>query len=284
MDEKNNNIPNKDEGEPLEIPENRKPQEVPPVKSLKETLFTKSLKPKKLKMNGIKIAYALAILLALGGALSARLAANNSLKDLTATFPAEEFTLPAATLNYTELPEEPDFEVRQNVTDVPDTRINTEPDTEETTSAETTEKSEDYAEPFTDSFVLPLGTQISKEYNPKTPVYNPTMGDWRTHSAIDFSGDSGAQIKAIAFGKVTKIYDDALYGTVVEIDHGNEVIARYCGINKETIEIKENDTVKAGALIGYLGEIPCEKNEVSHLHFEIIYKGKPADPLEIMGR
>ena len=110
------------------------------------------------------------------------------------------------------------------------------------------------------------------------------MGDWRTHKGIDFSGDSGAQVKAIAEGKVTKIYDDALYGTVVEIDHGNEVIARYCGINKETIEIKENGTVKAGALIGYLGEIPCEKEEVSHLHFEIIYKGKNTDPLEIMGR
>ena len=275
MDEKNDNLSPKPEKE-----------ERNSKKSLKEKLFIKSLKPKMPKMNGIKIAYALAILLAIGGALSARLTANKAINDINVTFPQDNFTLPTATLNFTENYEtvEPDFEVRQNLTDVPYTRVTTEPETKETTSPETTEKTIEYPKPFTDSFLLPIGTEISKDYNPNTPVYNPTMGDWRTHSGIDFSGDSGAQVKAIAEGKVTKIYDDALYGTVVEIDHGNEVIARYCGINKETIEIKENGTAKAGALIGYLGEIPCEKEEVSHLHFEIIYKGKNTDPLEIMGR
>ncbi len=275
MDEKNENLSQKNESE-----------EIPPKKSLKEILFVKSLKPKMPKMNGIKIAYALAILLAVGGALSARLTANNALNDINATFPQDDFTLPAATLSYTENPEpeEPDFEVRQNLTDVPDERFDTEPETEETTVPETTEKPTEYAKPFTDSFVLPIGTEISKDYNPETPIYNPTMGDWRTHSAVDFSGDSGAQVKAISAGKVIKIYDDTLYGTVVEIDHGNEVIARYCGINKETIEVKENGEVKAGALIGYLGEIPCEKEEISHLHFEISYKGEIVDPMEIMNK
>ncbi len=275
MDEKNDNLSPKPEKE-----------ERNSKKSLKEKLFIKSLKPKMPKMNGIKIAYALAILLAIGGALSARLTANNTLNDLKATFPEDDFTLPTATLNFTDNyeTEEPDFEVRQNLTDVPDTRLNTEIQTQETTEPDTTEKLTDYAKPFTDSYTLPIGNEISKDYNPNTPVYNPTMGDWRTHSGIDFSGDSGAQVKAIAEGKVIKIYDDALYGTVVEIDHGNEVTARYCGINKETLEIKENSEVKAGALIGYLGEIPCEKDEISHLHFEIFYKGKNVDPLEIMNK
>lgn len=262
-----------------------KPEEKTARKSLKEILFIKSLKPKMPKMNGVKIAYALAILLAIGGALSARLTANNALNDINATFPEESFTLPGATITYTiQESDEPDFEVRQNLTDVPDTRENTQAETKETTLQQTTEKPTEYAKPFTDSFVLPLGTDISKDYNPDTPVYNPTMGDWRTHAAIDFSGDAGAQIKAIAAGKVTKIYDDTLYGTVVEIDHGNELIAKYCGINKETLEIKENGTVNEGSLIGYLGEVPCEKEEISHLHFEIIYKGNITDPLEVMGR
>ncbi len=273
MDEKNDNL----SPEPANPKQQKK-------KSLKKFLFVKSLKPKMPKMNGIKIAYALAILLAVGGALSARLMANNSVKDMNVTFPQEDFTLPTAPLNYTENTEEPDFEVRQNLTDVPDTRTDTEPEVTETTAPETTEKTAEYEEPFTGNFILPLGTQISKDYNPQTPIYNPTMGDWRTHPGIDFSGESGAQIKAISAGKVTKIYDDALYGTVVEIDHGNEVIAKYCGINKDTLEINVEDTVKAGALIGYLGEIPCEKDNISHLHFEIIYKGKSADPLEIMNK
>lgn len=271
MDEKKDNLSPKPE------------EEQPTKKSLKEILFIKSLKPKMPKMSGIKVAYALAILLAIGGALSARLTANKAINDINVTFPEDNFTLPTATMSYTEK-EEPDFEVRQNLTDVPDERFDTEPESEETTLPETTEKLTEYAKPFTDSFVLPIGTDISKDYNPNTPVYNPTMGDWRTHAAIDFSGDSGTQVKSIATGKVTKIYDDAMYGTVVEIDHGNEVVARYCGINKETLEIKENSSVNAGSLIGYLGEIPCEKDEISHLHFEIIYKGNNTDPLEVMGR
>lgn len=273
MDKKNDNL----SPEPANPKQQKK-------KSLKNFLFIKSLKPKMPKMNGIKIAYALAILLAVGGALSARLMADNSVKNMTVTFPQEDFTLPAATLNYTQSTDEPDFEVRQNLTDVPDTRAETETEKIETTAIDTTEKTTESEKPFTGNYILPLGTQISKDYNPQIPIYNPTMGDWRTHPGIDFSGESGAQIKTISAGKVTNIYDDALYGTVVEIDHGNEVVAKYCGINKDTLEIKTGDTVKASTLIGYLGEIPCEKDDISHLHFEIIYKGKYADPLEIMNK
>ena len=54
----------------------------PLKKSLKEKLFIKSLKPRMPKMNGMKIAYALAILLAVGGALSARLTANKAIDEL----------------------------------------------------------------------------------------------------------------------------------------------------------------------------------------------------------
>lgn len=275
MDEKNENL----------YPEN-KSENPSSKKTLKEKLFLKSLRLRIPKMNGIKIAYALAILLALGGALSARLTANKAIEDLKVTLPKENYTLPIATLNTNEHyeTEDPLFEVRQNLTDVPDTRGNEESETDETSVPQTEETTSPYAQPFTGSFVLPLNTDISKDYSPKSPVYNATMGDWRTHSGIDFSGDNGAQIKAISYGKVTKIYDDPLYGTIVEIDHGNEVIAKYCGINKETLEIKVDDIVKAGELIGYLGEIPCEKSEVSHLHFEILYKGKYTDPLEIMNK
>lgn len=278
MDEKNDKLSPK--------PENEKRNK---KKTLKEKLFIKSIKPKMPKMNGIKIAYAIAVFLALGGALSARLTANNALNDVKATFPEDNYTLPNETLRLTEnmQTEEPDFEVRQNLTDVPDTRANTETEPSEankTTEQPTEDATSPYAEPFTQSFILPLGTDISKNYSPTAPIYNSTMGDWRTHTGIDFSGDSGAQIKAVAYGTVTKIYDDALYGTVIEIDHGNEVIAKYCGINKDTLEVKAKDTVKAGALIGYLGEVPCEKDDISHLHFEIIYKGSIANPLEIMGK
>ena len=131
---------------------------------------------------------------------------------------------------------------------------------------------------------LPLGTDILKEYLPSTPSYNPSTDDWRTHPAVDFKGAEGSQIKAISNGTVKDIYDDALLGTVLVIDHGNQVEAKYCGLNKDTIEIEKGATVNEGQCIGYLGTVPLEKSELSHLHFEIQYKGKNVDPLELMGK
>jgi murein DD-endopeptidase MepM/ murein hydrolase activator NlpD len=48
--------------------------------------------------------------------------------------------------------------------------------------------------------------------------------------------------------------------------------------------VTSGSTVEAGSLIGFLGTVPFEKTDISHLHFEIIYNGKNTDPLEIMGR
>ncbi len=284
MDERNDINSPDGQNEPLEIPSNNPQSETQPIKALSN----ENDKKRRKKMNTIKIAYGLAILVALGGAITARLATEDALEDMKATFPDDSITLPATpgttSFNYNIITEEPDFEVRQNVTDVPDTREETEEQTTNVSTEKETESTIKYAAPYKDYYTLPIGTDISKDYSPKTPIYNATMGNWRTHTGIDFSGTDGAQVKAISNGKVTRVYEDTLYGTVVEIDHGNEVIAKYCGLNAEALEIKTGDTVKNGELIGYLGTVPCEKAESSHLHFEIIYKGANVDPLELMGK
>lgn len=255
---------------PLEIPENEPSREIKPVSS-------EDAKHKR-KMKIAKTAYAFAVLLAIGGALFAKIATEKTLDNLQVPIETDYVTLPPSTVN---VPDEPDFEVRQNKTDVPDTRTQTNLFTEATTE-ETTEKQ--YATPYRDYFTLPLGTDILKEYKPLTPSYNSTTDDWRTHAAVDFKGAEGAQIKAISPGTVKNIFDDALLGTVMEIDHGNNVLARYCGLNKDTIELTVGKAVKSGELIGYLGTIPFEKAEEPHLHFEIIYNGEKVDPLELMGK
>ena len=285
---KENNFPEQ-ERNPTEIPSNDPQRETQPLRSKSET--TQAIKHRQ-RMRGIKIAYGIAIVFALAGALTTKIASEKAVDGLKSTFPAEEINFTLTTQKdviYDYETEEPDFEVRQNLTDVPDTRFEETSSTtqpaqeEEKTTIKETETSP-YAQPYKDYFTLPLGTDISMDYSPDTPVYNATMGDWRTHSGVDFKGAEGSQVLAVAYGKVVKIYDDPLYGTVVEIDHGNQVIAKYCGMNKEVLEVKKGDIVKGGTLIGYLGNIPCEKTDMSHLHFEMLYKGKNVDPLELMGK
>ena len=42
--------------------------------------------------------------------------------------------------------------------------------------------------------------------------------------------------------------------------------------------------VNIETIIGYLGEIPGEKMEGAHLHFEITHNGEIVEPLELMGK
>lgn len=287
MDDKNGINPPEQQQTP-EIPTNDPGRQPEPIRDSKNKSYEKT--KHRQRMRGIKIAYAVALIFALGGTLVAKISTENALKGFEASFPTES---EISTLTQTEAftlygtAEEPDFEVRNNLTDVPDTREETQAKTPDTTVSQTEEKTTEnspYAEPYSDYYTLPLGTDITNDYSPSTPVYNATMGDWRTHNGVDFKGSDGAQVVAISYGKVTAVYDDTLYGTVAQIDHGNGVTAKYCGLNKDVIEVKAGDTVKAGTVIGYLGEIPCEKTELSHLHFEITYNGENTDPLELMGK
>ncbi len=164
--------------------------------------------------------------------------------------------------------------VRQNLTDVPDTREETEKTTIE----------DKYNKPYSDYYCLPFGNQIIKDYSNMNPVYSKTLGDWRTHNGIDFSGEAGSAVVAISYGEVISIYEDTLFGTCVLIDHGNGVTAKYCGLNKDTLNVKEHSSVNSEDIIGYLGEIPCEKQEGAHLHFEITHNGEIVEPLELMGK
>ena len=275
MSDRNKNDKDKN---PLEIPENSPSGESKPIRSSKNNKT----------MKKVKYAYAFALLLALGTALIAKISTEKALGNLA---PIESDYTTIITEKETSkdsvfLTSEPDFEVRQNLQDVPDTREETEEQKENETeeAKKETAESSKYATPYQDYYSLPLGTDILKDYSPDKPTYSATMGDWRTHSGIDFKAAEGEQVKAISYGIVTKIYDDALWGTVIIIDHGNGVTAKYCGFNKDTLEIKKGSTVESGSLLGYLGTIPCEKSDLSHLHFEISYNGKNVEPLELMGK
>lgn len=167
-----------------------------------------------------------------------------------------------------------------------DNRITTIPQTADTTKQEaqsaanasaTQSKAPEY-------YNLPLGTEISREYSADTPVYNEIMGDWRSHAGIDFACAYGDGVKAVAEGKVTAVYDDTVWGTVVEMTHGGGVTSRYCGLQSQTVGCKAGDMISAGSCIGYVGEIPCEKTDATaHLHLEMRVNGKVSDPLEVMG-
>ncbi len=219
-----------------------------------------------------KIAYAFTLIIAIGALMFTKVSTEKNLGNISSLENnTTQNQIITTTNNNT-----PEETVRQNLINVPDTRETTE-------TLKETEKDR-YNKPYSDYYCLPFGNQIIKDYSNMNPVYSKTLGDWRTHNGIDFSGEAGGAVVAISYGEVISIYEDTLFGTCVLIDHGNGVTAKYCGLNKETLTIREHSSVNSEDIIGYLGEIPCEKQEGAHLHFEITHNGELVEPLELMGK
>lgn len=132
-------------------------------------------------------------------------------------------------------------------------------------------------------FSLPLSGATDKTFSNGDMVQSKTMGDWRVHNGVDFRGTVGDPVKAINNGVVKAVYDDVLWGTVVEIDHGDGLLARYCGFGKgSTLHV--GDVVKINDKVGNLGTIPIEAADPVHLHLELKQDGKAIDPMTVFAQ
>jgi len=137
--------------------------------------------------------------------------------------------------------------------------------------------------PFKGEFALPMGTHILKDYSNGEMVESKTTGDWRVHNGIDFGGTKGNDVNAAADGKIISVTADPFMGTVVEIDHGNSMVIRYCGL-AENSALPEGSRIEKGDRIGALGAVPIESGDGDHLHLEVLVDGKYADPLAALNK
>jgi len=100
------------------------------------------------------------------------------------------------------------------------------------------------------------------------------------NTGITYSSNKDFKVVAIMDGKVTKIYDNELLGSVVEITHDN-IISVYQMI--KDIKVNVGDNVTSGLEIASSGTSKVF-SKGSYLHFEIIKDGKVKDPKSIIGK
>lgn len=178
-----------------------------------------------------------------------------------------------------------------NETTVPDdsfslytTNSNAE-DKFKTTDSETSHDADDSIETRSESsglIVYPAGKEVLKNYSDNNPIYSETMGDWRIHNGIDFKCEQGSKVQAITDGVVKEIYDDALYGMTIVIDHSNDFTAYYSGLGNTTL-VKAGDNIESGQEIGSINDVPCESKDGYHLHFAVKKDGNFINPTEVLG-
>lgn len=135
--------------------------------------------------------------------------------------------------------------------------------------------------PYKGIYRYPLGETVVQGYSLELKK-NETMGDYRSHTAVDFKGGAGEKVVAVNDGVVLDVYNDAMLGMVVEIDHGGKLVAKYCGL--DSVSVSKGSVVKAGNEIGSLGSVPFEASLETHLHFETKLDGEYVDPLTVMGK
>ena len=127
---------------------------------------------------------------------------------------------------------------------------------------------------------LPTDKAPLAEFSGDELVYNETLGDWRTHNGVDLAAEAGEPVKAAALGRVSAVYQDAVWGWTVEVSDGSRVY-RYQGL--EAPAVQADDEVHAGDVLGKVGRVPAEAKLPSHLHFEVRQDGSCVDPETALG-
>ncbi len=125
------------------------------------------------------------------------------------------------------------------------------------------------------AFVPPVSGQTLAGFSGDELVYSETLGDWRTHNGIDLAADAGDEVRCARAGTVSAVYEDGLWGRVVEVT-ADSVTFRYTGLDE--VAVSAQQTVAMGDTLGTVGECVAEAALDSHLHLEVLKDGAWVDP------
>lgn len=131
-------------------------------------------------------------------------------------------------------------------------------------------------------YIYPVTGDISMSYSMEALVFSDTLEDWRVHAGVDFEVAMGEKVFCAANGVVTAVYDDALLGRTVIVDHGEGIETVYANLAKET-NVEVGDIVNMGDILGEVGDTAIsEANEPSHIHFEMRINGENVNPMDYL--
>lgn len=124
----------------------------------------------------------------------------------------------------------------------------------------------------------PIHGNILVDYSMDSTVYFPTLDQYRLSPAIAVQADEGAPVMSAVNGTVYSVEETAKTGTTVTMELGNGYQAVYGQL--KDLNVSEGDTIKKGAIIGYVNA-PTKyySEEGSNLYFAMKKDGKPIDPI-----
>lgn len=113
----------------------------------------------------------------------------------------------------------------------------------------------------------------------------------RKHEAIDILAPQGTPVLAIEDGRIARLFNSKAGGiTIYQFDPTERFCYYYAHLDRYADGIRENDTVRKGQLIGYVGVSGNAPKDTPHLHFAVFrlteaerwWEGTPVDPYDIL--
>ena len=130
---------------------------------------------------------------------------------------------------------------------------------------------------FKDKFILPLENAIITGVYGSQRILNGKPR-W-PHYGIDFAGDLGTPIKAMADGIVTLAENDLYFtGATLIFDHGHGISTLYMHLDE--IFVEKGDIVKQGDVIGTVGS--SGRSTGPHLDVRLNWFGTRLDPATVL--
>lgn len=151
---------------------------------------------------------------------------------------------------------------------------------EDTIKQEETSTSDEIIRPYTDENVT-----IGKNYydykgeedsQEKSIIYYENT--YIQNTGVDYVYKEIFQVNAIADGTVMSVTEDDIVGKTVKIEHNNNMISVYQGINDVTV--KEKEKVTKGQVIATSGTSNINSELGNHLHFELYVENILVNPEE----
>lgn len=104
---------------------------------------------------------------------------------------------------------------------------------------------------------------------------DPIYGTAKFHEGLDFAAPTGTPVFATADAEVEVAERKQNYGNCIDLNHGYNYKTRYAHLSQ--ILVTPGQKVKRGDMIGKVGS--TGKSTGSHLHYEVIFKGEPQNPV-----
>lgn len=111
------------------------------------------------------------------------------------------------------------------------------------------------------------------------------------HEAIDILAPQGTPVKAVEDGRIARLFFSKAGGiTIYQFDPSERFCYYYAHLDRYADGLRENDRIRRGQVIGYVGVSGNAPKNTPHLHFAVFrlnaekrwWEGTPVDPYDIL--